>query len=109
MDKPELELLFTMNGKFDSFLTSHADYKSEVKEQLNSLHSKIDAGQSSDKEKFKIIVDEINNPECGLKVRLASLERTRSAVYKSAGMVGGSSTLAAIAYNFKEKIISLFN
>ena len=109
MQKTELELLFTMNGKFDAFLTSNTEYKAEVKEQLTSLHAKIDKGQQDDNDKFSVIINEINDPDTGLKIRIASLERSRSSVKKGFGMIGGSSTFAAIAYNFKDKILSLFH
>ena len=33
MTKPEQQILFSLNGKFDSFLENHAEYKKEMKEQ----------------------------------------------------------------------------
>ena len=108
MTKPEQQILFSLNGKFDSFLENHAEYKKEMKEQLKSIHNKIDQGQKDDYARIKSNAQEINDPDKGLKARVASLERSRSLVIKGVGAIGGSSTLAGIIYAFKEKIISIF-
>jgi hypothetical protein len=108
MTKPEQQILFSLNGKFDSFLENHAEYKKEMKDQLKSIHNKIDQGQKDDYARIKNNSQEINDPDKGLKARVASLERTRNLVIKGAGYVGGSSTVGALLYTFKEKIISFF-
>lgn len=104
MTRRENEILFRLEEKFNAFVDSHIEHRTNTESQFKSIHEKIDKGQLDDKEMFDKLVKEIWDDETGLRTRINSLEKTRSNAYK---IVGGSGSILGSWLAFKEKIVSL--